>query len=266
MFLDEFLKQQDVRVAHAGLQTERSVGLGLLVARNENEARHVAGAAQSRKAGNAVPALKPDDEVQTEIGNGGKRMAGIYGLRREHGIDLVSEIGQKKTPLLFGQFIIVHQMHIPFPQQWHELLQPVLACHGKQGRRLAANFRKLPGRTHAVGLGTLRALAVLPQHLGHAHHEELVQVVVEYGKKLGLFQQGKPLVQRRFQHPGIEVQPAQFPVQVIVLRGQIDFLLTCLLRCRTLHLTIRFDSIFLLRRLYRTFFLSVSHDYASTLC
>ena len=101
VLLDEFLKQQNVGIAHVGLQSEGSVGFGFLVARNEDEARHVARAAQPGETGYAVSALKPDDEVQAEVGNGGEGMPRIYGLRREHGVDLVTEIGQQETPLLF---------------------------------------------------------------------------------------------------------------------------------------------------------------------
>ena len=68
--------------------------------------------------------------------------------------------------------------------------------------------------------------------------------LLEAGKEFGLLQKRKLFIQRSFQHAGVEIQPAQFPVQVVFLR-------------RKIHLPARFPqnlSLFLL-----------SHDYASAL-
>ena len=55
MLADEFLKQQNVGVAHVGLQAEGGVGFGLLVARNEMKRDTLLG--QRSLAKRAMPSL-----------------------------------------------------------------------------------------------------------------------------------------------------------------------------------------------------------------
>ena len=49
---------------------------------------------------------------------------------------------------------------------------------------------------------------------GHPHHEELIEVVAEDGAELRLLQQGGVFVERLGQHPVVEGDPAQLPVDI----------------------------------------------------
>ena len=49
---------------------------------------------------------------------------------------------------------------------------------------------------------------------GHPHHEEFIEVVAEDGAELRLLQQGGVFVERLGQHPVVEGDPAQLPVDV----------------------------------------------------
>ena len=53
----------------------------------------------------------------------------------------------------------------------------------------------------------------------HAHHEEFVEVVAEDGAEFGLIQQGSAWINGLGQHPFVEGDPTQFPVDVAI-RGQ----------------------------------------------
>ena len=54
---------------------------------------------------------------------------------------------------------------------------------------------------------------------GHPHHEEFIEVVAENGAELGLLQQGRVFIQGQGQHPLIEGDPSQLPIE-IELGGQ----------------------------------------------
>ena len=49
---------------------------------------------------------------------------------------------------------------------------------------------------------------------GHPHHEELIEVVAEDGAELGLLQQRGVFVEGLGQHPVVEGNPTQLPVDV----------------------------------------------------
>ena len=49
---------------------------------------------------------------------------------------------------------------------------------------------------------------------GHPHHEEFIEVVAEDGAELRLLQQGGVFVERLRQHPVVEGDPAQLPVDI----------------------------------------------------
>ena len=56
---------------------------------------------------------------------------------------------------------------------------------------------------------------------GDAHHVELVEVRGEDRQELGALEQRQRRVGGQRQHPGVEVQPAQFPVEVAVLGQRV---------------------------------------------
>ena len=49
---------------------------------------------------------------------------------------------------------------------------------------------------------------------GHPHHEELIEIVAEDGAELRLFQQWSAFIQCLDQHPFVEGDPAEFPIDV----------------------------------------------------
>ena len=129
----EVFQQHDVVTAHVGVEAQGGVGLGLLVARDEDEAREVVGALQAGEPGDAVTAearfvvavAQLDDEIEAGGGDGGEGVPRVDGLGREHGIDLVAEIAVQEAALLFRKIGVAHDAHAPFQQLRGQVLEPV---------------------------------------------------------------------------------------------------------------------------------------------
>ena len=89
----------------------------------------------------------------------------------------------------------------------------------KQGlQRLLDAVELLLGRQAVIAEGG-DAVLHLGLQGGHPHHEELIEVVAENGAELGLLQQGRVFIQGQGQHPLVEGDPSQLPID-IELGGQ----------------------------------------------
>ena len=124
----EVFQQHDVVTAHVGVEAQGGVGLGLLVARDEDEAREVVGALQAHEARFVVAVAQLDDEIEAGGGDGGEGVPRVDGLGREHGIDLVAEIAVQEAALLFRKIGVAHDAHAPFQQLRSQVLEPVALC------------------------------------------------------------------------------------------------------------------------------------------
>ena len=214
VFLHHVFQKEDVRVAHVGNKAKLCVGFSFLGARHKDEARHVARAAHTGKVPVALLVAQLHEEVQAHIGDGGEGMGRVNGLGRQDRIDFIGEVVRQETALLFRKIGIAHKAQASFGQLMDELLAPVILTDAGHGHDAATDVGQLPGRTHAVRSRGSRAAAVLPEDVGHAHHEEFIKVVAEDAQEFELFQQGSGLVQGTFKHSGVEFQPVDFPVDV----------------------------------------------------
>src|SRR5690606_13413685 len=107
----------------------------------------------------------------------------------------------QKADLLPGQF-----------GQEYGMENAVLAGHLL--RREFADIGQYLKRLQAIRAGVLTGAGDLLLESGHADFEELVQIAGEDQQELQAFQQRVGLVQRLFQHPDIELQLGQLPVDV----------------------------------------------------
>jgi len=121
----EVFQQHDVVTAHVGVEAQGGVGLGLLVARDEDEAREVVGALEAHEARFVVAVAQLDDEIEAGGGDGGEGVPRVDGLGREHGIDLVAEIAVQEAALLFRKVGVAHDAHAPLQQLRGQALEPV---------------------------------------------------------------------------------------------------------------------------------------------
>ena len=160
-------------------------------------------------------------------------MGRINGLRGEHRIDFVLKIAVQNALLFLRKLLVTHQTHASFPQLGGQLFAPMVLGALQQLERAPPYFRQLSGRAHAVRGGGGDAVAVLMQDIGHPHHEKFVQIVVENSQELDLFQKRTAGVRGFFQHPGVEIQPVDFPVDIEIGAGQFTFFLIGTARFRS---------------------------------
>ena len=100
------------------------------------------------------------------------------------------------------------------------LAQEIVRAVDQPAHRGADRVQRL-GRTSAVHTGFLHAVLDLLHHAGHAHHEKLVDVGAEYRQELHPLQQRIAAVARFFENPPLELQVAEFTIQIE--RGIVQF-------------------------------------------
>ena len=84
-----------------------------------------------------------------------------------------------------------------------------------------ADAAQLLARRQSVGRAHRQAHLVAAFEARDPHHVELVEIRREDRQELGALQQRQRRVGGQRQHPGVEVQPAQFPVEVAVLGQRV---------------------------------------------
>ena len=87
---------------------------------------------------------------------------------------------------------------------------------GRDPLRLLADAGQLLARRQAVGRADRQSHLVAALQAGHPNHVELVEVGREYGEEFGALQQRQRLIVGKREDARVEVQPAQFPVEVTV--------------------------------------------------
>ena len=80
-----------------------------------------------------------------------------------------------------------------------------------------ADERELFARRQAVGGADRQAGLVAPLEARDPHHVELVEIRGEDREELGTLEQRQRLVLGECEHPRVEVEPAQFAVEVAIL-------------------------------------------------
>ena len=161
-------------------------------------------------------------QVQGEPGDVGERVRRVHGQRRQDREDLLREHGAELVLGLRVEFLPVHEVDVLVGQRRADLLgvDPGVALLQPVGL-LADLLQDLHGaQPGGGGDGEARGDPALQP--GHPDHEELVQVGGEDGQEADPLQQVQVGVLGQFQDPGVEREPAQFPVQEPV-RADVAF-------------------------------------------
>ena len=144
----------------------------------------------------------------------GKGVCGVQGQRRQDGEHLLLEVALDPVPLGLAPLGALEHANALRGQRWQQLLveHPVLVFDqlvhhaGDAGQDLAV--------VQPIGSGPAHAELHALHHAGDAHLEELVQVGADDGHEAQALQQRHLRVPRQLQHPSLELQGAELPVQV----------------------------------------------------
>ncbi|MPN07433.1 hypothetical protein SDC9_154703 [bioreactor metagenome] len=142
----------------------------------------------------------------------GKRMVGIYDLRRENGFYCGLKIAADKFPFAVPQFPIGKLCDAMKPELLLHLGKKLLIFPVERPHGGVDSIQLFPG-VH-TGAGIHRGIPGLQQieETSHPDHKKLVQILGEDRKEFQPFQEGDLLLHGLVQHPVVEAEPGELPV------------------------------------------------------
>ncbi len=159
-----------------------------------------------------------DGEVQGEAGHIGERVCRVDGQGSEDGEDLVAEVRPKPSPLDGVEVDPADELDLLIGEGRPDLAGEAAGVAGDEdGGPLGDELELLPGRQSRLALDRKAGLEPAFE-ASHPDHVELVEVAGEDREKLGALQERRVGILGEGQHPGVEVQPGQFAVQISVVR------------------------------------------------
>ena len=156
----------------------------------------------------ALPSLarKLQRNGETEIGNERERMRRVDGERRQQRKDLPEKIILEPGLLLLGHLRPFDQHDSLLGQHLPKLAPAFLLVAGERAHRLG-DAGELFRRGEPVRALDRNAGAQLRFEAGHAHHEELVEIVGGNRQKPDALKQGLGVVRGLFEHAAVELEP-----------------------------------------------------------
>ena len=160
-----------------------------------------------------------DREVQREVRDVRKRMAGVDRERGQHREDLLPEDAVQLGELLATHLLAAHQRDPGGGERRHHLLvEPDLPLDQALDPR--PDRLQLFERRHSIGRGGRDRRQDLLFEACHAHLEEVVEVLAEDGEEAHPFEEGQLRILGHREHPFIEVEPRKLAVDVPGARGR----------------------------------------------
>ncbi len=218
-------KIRDVGVNH-GRQEHKIVVTALAyLVRNTNQTGQGAGSGNNGQAGRAtkgILAVQRYDKVQALVDQPRERVRRVQRNWCEHWVDLFAEIFFDPFHLGFGPVFAAKKVY-PFLTQSRQqdvIKDVVLAVHRVMGDT-ADFFQHFFGQ-HAVGSRLAGVGFQLVLQSGHTDFEKFIHVAGKNQQKVQPFHQGMAVVHGLFQHPQVELQQAQFPVEIVVRVVEVD--------------------------------------------
>src|SRR2546421_675375 len=168
----------------------------------------------------AVRALDHERDVEALVVHVGEGMTGVDGERRQDRIDAGAEQGVNVAPLGVVQVLEPHPLDPAGGQPRQHVGSENAVLLGDEFVHPAFDGGELLGGREPVRPVVLRldpGIHLLLQ-AGHPDLEELVQVGAEDREEFEALEPGVRRVGRLFQHAGVELEPGELPVQVVVRR------------------------------------------------
>ncbi len=155
-----------------------------------------------------------DDDVERLVADLGKRMRRIDRQRREHGKHLVLEIVPGPPELAAREFGSVLEHDALGTQRRDQFAIPAAVLVVDQRGDDRMNPSQLLAGAEPVERGLLDAGIHLLDQTRDADLKELVEIAADDRQEPQAFQQRRRRRARDIQHPAVEGQPAQLPVEV----------------------------------------------------
>ncbi len=196
---------------------ERDVALatggGSAVRRQFPEAPHLRRHRHQRVEGLGLAlALQLQRQGESQVRQEGEGVRRVDRQRRQHGEQLVQELGLQPFALGLGDAVAIDHLDAGGGQLLLQLA-PAKLLFGHQFAGRDVDPVQLFGRRQAIGRQHPHPLALLPLQARHARHEELVEIVGRNRQEPQPFQQRMVRVRRLFQHALIERQPGGLAIE-----------------------------------------------------
>ena len=136
--------------------------------------------------------------------------------------DLVAEEIGESFLLLAAQLCPAQQDDAFGGQIRQDVVDDIVGMLVLEFVRLLGDGPQLLTRAHSAGGRHSDAGVHATLQTRHADHEELIKVAGEDGGEVGALQQGHTLVFGQLKHAFVELEPAQLPVEIAILRQGRD--------------------------------------------
>ena len=158
--------------------------------------------------------VKRHDDVEGLVAELGKWMELVDRQRREHGVDLLAEVGLHPVELGLAELVGGLEMDVLVRQRRHQLPVPAAILVLDQRGHDRVDAPQLLARAEAVNARLRDAAVDLLDEAGHPDFEELVEVGTDDRQEIHPFEEGIVFALRLLEHPAVERQPREFPVEI----------------------------------------------------
>ena len=207
------MEADDVLQEHEGVLAGRG---GQADEAGEDLGRDVHDGERRGRQGRGLAHSEAGDQTEGAVHQMGERVPGIDGERRHHGEDRAVEVLGQHGRLLGGDVLRADEPHPLGGEEWLDVLEEaaVLLVHElvDAERGGGAHLRRRSRVRRAFRLARDLGLSELALQVGHADHEELVEVRTEDGEELHPLEEGHGRVLGLLEDPSIEFQPGELAV------------------------------------------------------
>ena len=161
--------------------------------------------------------LDGDRQVQAQPADEGERVRRVDGQRREDREHLLVEVRRQPRAFVVVELRPRHHDDALVGERGAHRLHEHLGVPAGDLLGALADAAQLLARRQPVGRANRQSHLVAALEAGDAHHVELVEIRREDRQELGPLQQRQRRVGGQREHAGVEVQPAQFAVEVAVV-------------------------------------------------
>ena len=148
---------------------------------------------------------------EAEARDEGEGVRRIDRQRRQQREDVAEEVILEPAALRLAEVVAVDE-HDASLRQAGAQIAPDRLLVGCERRNRLVDEQELLGRRHAVRATLGDAFADLCLDTGHADHEELIKVIGGNRQEPHPFQQGMAGIDQFLEHPTVEMQPGQLPI------------------------------------------------------